>query len=223
MDDLRALRALRALLALTLAIAAGGLAGPPSASAQVAFGKSSLSGFSTARPTSLQFGPDKRLYVSDQGGQIKAYSVIRTAANDYRVTGTEAIDLVAQMPNRNDSGAIVAGVTGRLITGIAVAGTAASPVVYVVSSDPRITPEEDNVDSNSGVLSKLVKGPGGWSKTDLVRGLPRSEENHTSNGLASRPTEAPSSSGRAATRTRARRRPSSRTSPSTPCPALCCR
>ncbi len=187
MDDLKATRSLRALLTLVLAIAAGGLAGAPSASAQVAFGKSSLSGFSTARPTSLQFGPDKRLYVSDQGGQIKAYSVIRTGANDYRVTGTEAIDLVAQMPNRNDSGAIVAGVTGRLITGIAVTGTAASPVVYVVSSDPRITPEEDNVDSNSGVLSKLVKGPGGWSKTDLVRGLPRSEENHTSNGLALSP------------------------------------
>ena len=111
MDDLRATRGLRALLAVTLAIVAGGLAGPSSASAQIAFGKSSLSGFSTARPTSLQFGPDKRLYVSDQGGQIKAYSVIRTGANDYRVTGTEAIDLVAQMPNRNDSGAIVAGVS----------------------------------------------------------------------------------------------------------------
>jgi hypothetical protein len=57
MDDLRATRGLRALLAVTLAIVAGGLAGPSSASAQIAFGKSSLSGFSTARPTSLQFGP----------------------------------------------------------------------------------------------------------------------------------------------------------------------
>jgi hypothetical protein len=60
-----------------------------------------------------------------------------------------------------------------------VTGTAANPTIYVGSSDPRIgaggSGEDLNLDTNSGMISKLTKGSSGWVKQDLVRGLPRSE------------------------------------------------
>ena len=73
------------------------------------------------------------------------------------------------------------------LTGMVVAGTAANPVIYVASSDPRIgggsTGEDKNLDTNSGILSRLTWNGSQWVKLDLVRGLPRSEENHHGNGL----------------------------------------
>ena len=76
----------------------------------------------------------------------------------------------------------------RLVTGILVTGTPGRPVVYVTSSDPRIGEglfdADDSVDTNSGVLSRLVLTRRGWEKTDLVRGLPRSNLDHASNGMA---------------------------------------
>lgn len=76
----------------------------------------------------------------------------------------------------------------RLVTGILVTGTPARPVVYVTSSDPRFGPgiskREDPVDTNSGVLSRLERTRSGWKRVDLVRGLPRSDADHASNGMA---------------------------------------
>jgi hypothetical protein len=76
----------------------------------------------------------------------------------------------------------------RLVTGMLVAGTPQRPVIYVSSSDPRIgageSGEDLNLDTNSGVISRLVPAGSGWDRLDLVRGLPRSEENHATNGLA---------------------------------------
>jgi glucose/arabinose dehydrogenase len=76
----------------------------------------------------------------------------------------------------------------RLVTGMFVGGTPAQPVIYVSSSDPRIAAGESgedlNGDTNSGVISRLTRGDSGWTQLDLVRGLPRSEENHATNGLA---------------------------------------
>lgn len=68
-------------------------------------------------------------------------------------------------------------------------------MVYVTSSDPRIGAggggADLNLDTNSGMLSRLTwvgtsrDDPAGyWDKVDLVRGLPRSEENHAPNGMA---------------------------------------
>jgi glucose/arabinose dehydrogenase len=75
----------------------------------------------------------------------------------------------------------------RLVTGILVTGDPGRPVVYVTSSDPRIAEglfaAEDSLDTNSGVLSRLVLGRRGWEKTDLVRGLPRSNLDHATNGM----------------------------------------
>ena len=76
----------------------------------------------------------------------------------------------------------------RLVTGMLVTGTPAQPVIYVSSSDPRIAAGESgedlNGDTNSGVISRLTRGESGWTQLELVRGLPRSEENHATNGLA---------------------------------------
>ena len=75
----------------------------------------------------------------------------------------------------------------RQVTGIAVTGTAGSPVVYVTSSDPRMTDfatgESPPLDTNSGVVSILDHGSGVWTRRDLVRGLPRSRWDHGTNGL----------------------------------------
>jgi hypothetical protein len=164
---------------------AGGSTGP-------SFGRTALSGAGVTAPTSLQFGPDGRLYVAQFDGTIKALTVARPGAGQYSVTAAETIGLVRAMPNRNDDGTPNASVTGRLVTGLLVTGTAQSPVVYAVSSDPRIgagTEGTDlNLDTNSGVLSRLTRSGGSWQKLDLVRGLPRSEENHTGNGLSLDPT-----------------------------------
>jgi glucose/arabinose dehydrogenase len=76
----------------------------------------------------------------------------------------------------------------RLVTGLTVTGTPANPVMYVTSSDPRqgddITGKHLPLDTNSGVVSELVRRGGQWVRTDLVRGLPRSEHDHATNGLA---------------------------------------
>lgn len=176
-----------------------GLALTAPAAAQ-SFNASGLNGINLGNPTSLQFGPDDRLYVSQQNGALKALTVQRNGANDYAATSTETIDLVQNIPNHNDDGSSSTR-SNRQVTGLYVAGTAANPVLYVSSSDPRIGAGSGNdgdsdhgdadLDTNSGIISKLTcpggiandACQGGWEKVDLVRGLPRSEENHATNGL----------------------------------------
>lgn len=161
---------------------------------QVNFTPSGLSGESLNNPTSLQFGPDGRLYVSQQNGLIYAFTIVRNGPNDYDVVGTESIGLIQDIQNHNDDGT-PSGTNNRQVTGILVTGTGANPIVYVSSSDPRIGAGGGGVDkvldTNSGVVSCL-ECVGGidengectqWKKVDLVRGLPRSEENHSVNGM----------------------------------------
>lgn len=157
------------------------------------FTESVLAGTASARVTTLQFGPDGRLYVGQQNGLIKAYTVERRGPGDYAVTATETIEAIQDIPNHDDDGTENRKQFTRLMTGILVTGTAEAPVVYATSSDPRIgggpEGEERNLDTNSGVVSRLTRNPdgSGWRRLDLVRGLPRSEENHTGNGLALSP------------------------------------
>jgi len=163
-------------------------AGTTSATTPVGFGKTTLQGVTLNNPTSLQFGPDGRLYVAEQSGLIKAITVNRTAANVYTATATQTISLINTIPNHDDNGVVNPSVTTRQVTGLMVTGTAANPVVYVTSSDPRIGGGSDStntgLDTNSGTLSKLTYNGSTWSKIDLVHGLPRSAENHSPNGLA---------------------------------------
>ena len=104
------------------------------------------------------------------------------------MTATETISLVRGLPNHDDDGRPNPEVRGRQLTGMVVAGTAASPLLYVSSSDPRVGGNDDgddtNLDTNSGVISRLTRVDGAWRRLDLVRGLPRSEEFHATNGLA---------------------------------------
>lgn len=154
------------------------------------FGKSSLDlgGDDLTRPTSLQFGPDGRLYTAQQNGLIKIYNIERVGTNDYQVLATEVISQIKDIPNHDDDGTLNTSVTKRLVTGLYVTGTAENPVIYVTSSDPRIgaggSGTDLNLDTNSGILSRLTWNGSSWDKLDLVRGLPRSEENHAPNGIA---------------------------------------
>jgi hypothetical protein len=153
----------------------------------VGFGASDLSGATSFLSTSLQWGPDDRLYVAQQDGLIKAYSILRLGPNNYIVTATEDITQIQSIPNHNDDGSLAPDVVTRQITGIMVTGTAANPVIWASSSDPRIgggtLGSDIDLDTNSGMISRLTWDGSAWVKEDIVRGLPRSEENHASNGM----------------------------------------
>ena len=60
-------------------------------------------------------------------------------------------------------------------------------MIYVGHSDPRIgggpSGSDLNLDTNSSMISRLTWTGSTWQKLDLVRGLPRSEENHAANGM----------------------------------------
>ncbi len=134
--------------------------------------------------TSLMFGPDGRLYVLSLNGTIDIFTIQRNGPNDYVVLASEEILSVKDIPNHNDDGSLVT-TTNREATGLTVAGTASNPVIYVSSSDPRVGgPGGDlNLDTNSGIITRLSWTGSTWEVVDLVRGLPRSEENHATNGL----------------------------------------
>ena len=138
------------------------------------------------RGTTLQFGPDGKLYVGEMTGAIYVFDVTRNGKNNYAGSVSETINLVKNTQNHDDDGAPNS-TKKRTMTGIHVTGTAAAPVIYASSSDWRQAAgpsgNDSNLDTNSGVLHKLTKTGGGWTKQDLVRGLPRSEENHGPNGL----------------------------------------
>lgn len=154
------------------------------------FSLSSLKGEFLNSPTSLQFGPDGRLYVAQQNGLLLAYSIQRNSSVDYQVTGTEVINNIQQIENHNDDGTLdfdPKSKDKRQVTGILVTGTANNVIIYVGSSDSRIgggsSKGDVNLDTNSGMISRLTKSGGSWQRLDLVRGLPRSEENHANNGM----------------------------------------
>lgn len=137
-------------------------------------------------PTTLQFGPDGKLYVALQDGTIKVFSVERISNTNYKANGSEDIKLIRNIPNHNDVGEIDNGNTKRQVTGLCVAGTVENPVIYVTSSDPRMGGGgvgDIDLCTNSGVVSEIKWNGSAWEKTDLVRGLPHSEYNHSLNGI----------------------------------------
>jgi len=138
-------------------------------------------------PTTLQFGPDGRLYVGQQNGYIHAL----TLDADRNVVAVERINAIHDTPNTNTDGSSAPGVVGRHLIGIDFdpASTAQAPILWAVHSDPRLcfnkTPETCGVNINSGVLTRLT-GPNfdaSGNRWDPVTGLPRSRENHAPNAV----------------------------------------
>jgi len=135
--------------------------------------------------TSLEFGPDGRLYFLSLRGEILILTIERNGPGDYSILEMEELSLVIDIPNHNDDGSDNSW-RGREATGLTVVGTPESPIIYVTSSDSRIGgPSGDlNLDTNSGVITRITKNGSTWEAVDMVRGLPRSEENHAANGLS---------------------------------------
>lgn len=180
---------------IALGLAVLGLLGLGSSTAAAQSFSSSGIPAGVTNPTSLQFGPDQRLYVSEQDGDIKVFTVQRNGPGDYAIVGSP--ELITQIktatPNHDDDGSACSSACAvRQVTGLLVAGTANQPVLYVTSSDSRISVASDSgLDTNSGVVTRLTCTGGvsagtcqAWDRVDIVRGLPRSEENHATNGMA---------------------------------------
>ena len=160
----------------------------------VSFSVSTIEGSTLTQPTSLQFGPDDRLYVLRKKAQFNILELERVGQNDYQLLGEESVSLARNIPNHHDDGTPFPEERDRQATGILVTGTASNPIVYIASSDPRVGGHKGNpdtgLDTNSGVISRLTWNgssrddpEGFWHKVDIVRGLPRSEENHAPNGM----------------------------------------
>ncbi len=158
---------------------------------EISFGSSGLSGENVLNPTSIDFGPDGKLYVSQQDGTLWRFGVTRDNADSgegsYSVTESESILLIKNgIQNHNDDG-IPNNIKNRQVTGILTAGTAENPILYVTSSDYLVGGGKSGIgkdlDTNSSMLSRLTWDGSAWQKVDLIRGLPRCEENHSVNGL----------------------------------------
>ncbi len=141
-------------------------------------------------PTVIQFGPDGRLYVATQGGVIRIYTVEKQGDGSWLAVDEEILrfpdgnPVIRSIVNHDDNGDINLSVQDRQTTGMLVTGTAENPVIYFASSDPRIAYGPDTgLDTNSGVLTKVSWTGTEWESVDLIRGLPRSEENHSINGM----------------------------------------
>uniref|UniRef100_UPI00047BDC8D malectin domain-containing carbohydrate-binding protein n=1 Tax=Arenibacter latericius TaxID=86104 RepID=UPI00047BDC8D len=163
----------------------------PTINAQINFSQSNLdfNGNGNAKvTTSLTFGPDGRLYFAEYSGTIKAVTIERNGPSDYKVLDTEIITGINGIQNHNDDGTLDSS-TLRQTTGIEVAGTSSNPVIYVSSSDFRIGggtfggDGDTGLDTNSGVITRFTWNGSSWDVVDIVRGLPRSEENHSTNGM----------------------------------------
>ena len=113
--------------------------------------------------------------------------VVRVGPNDYSVVSEELINAIQSITNHDDDGIPNPSINTRLVTGLLVTGTATNPVIYVSSSDPRIGAGPGgvdlNLDTNSGILSRLTWNGASWDKLDLAVGISRSEENHGPNGM----------------------------------------
>ena len=136
--------------------------------------------------SSLKFGPDGRLYVAQLNGEIKILTVFQSDRNQYEVVALESLTGVKSIPNHDDNGQPAFDSRNtRQSTGLTVGGTASNPVIYVTSSDPKWGgPSGDKaLDTNSGVITRLTWNGSSWDVVDLVRGLPRSEENHSTNAV----------------------------------------
>ncbi|WP_205627864.1 hypothetical protein, partial [Ruegeria marisrubri] len=163
----------------------------------ITFGISELSGNITNNPTAIDFSKTGNavLFVAQQDGKIYRYEVERQpdgpdadTTDEFVVTGTTLIDAIpTDIQNFNDDGTLNTN-EKRQVTGMAVTTDAdGNDVLYVSSSDWRIAVGEDSgLDTNSGQVHRITLDPDTGevlSNVAILRGLPRSEENHANNGI----------------------------------------
>jgi len=137
-------------------------------------------------PTGMIFGPDGRLYVSQFNGRIFAITLNPT---NHQATAVQVIETIYNYPNTNDDGSPATGVNGRQLIGILFdpASTPSNMILYVSHSDPRYGYNSDTtsqkINTRSGTISKLVSTNNFATSTDIIKGLPRSRENHSTNSI----------------------------------------
>ena len=161
----------------------------------IVFGSTGLQGESSNNPTAIDYSKNGQpiLYVTQQNGLIYRYEIDRLPDGDsdgndeFVVTDTTQINAIpTQTQNYNDDGT-TNGTNQRQVTGLVVTkDDDGNDVLYVSSSDWRIAVGNDTgLDTNSGQIHKLVIDADGTilSNVAILRGLPRSEENHSTNGL----------------------------------------
>ncbi len=123
----------------------------------VAFQRSS---FPVPFPTSMAWGPDGRLYVSELFGTIHAL----TLDADKQVVNDQVIDSLGS----------------RLTLGITIdpLSTPENVILWASHSSPSV----DQGTPNSGIVSRL-SGPGFATREDVITGLPRAIANHGTNSI----------------------------------------
>jgi glucose/arabinose dehydrogenase/N-acetylneuraminic acid mutarotase len=117
--------------------------------------------FPLTRPSSMAWGPDGRLYVTEFLGTIHAL----TLGPDNQPVADEVITTLGP----------------RLTLGITVdpASTPSNVILWATHSDRNLTNEAP---ANSSIVSRL-SGPGFTTRQDVITGLPRSKANHSVNSL----------------------------------------
>jgi glucose/arabinose dehydrogenase len=131
--------------------------GPPPSSAGISFERSS---FPVNMPTSMAWGPDGRLYVTEVFGRIHAFTL---DANRQPIADQ-----------------ITSTLGSRLTLGITVdpLSTASDVVLWVSHSSPSF---DDGVPDSSMVTR--LSGPAFADRVDVITGLPRAKANHGVNSL----------------------------------------
>lgn len=157
-----------ALTVITLVLGSLALARPRDEAAAVVpinfiRGTVAGAGFTTASPTTLEFGPDGRLYVADGSGKIQALTLDANKAVTAVQQITSATDLLEVYGIAFDPSDGSMYVTNT-ISGFGDAGQSAPG-----SFDGRIT---------------KISAPAYSSRTDVITGLPVSNSGHQANGLA---------------------------------------
>jgi glucose/arabinose dehydrogenase len=147
-------------------------------------------------PTSIAISPvkvggKKQLYVATQYGKIFVFSLDA----QHNATLVNTIDSIYTTPNQSFNGTTPKPKLGRQTTGIVFAPANKQPadgnvILYVSNSDPDIfdeaEPGQSKVNPSSGRISRLIVSPAGQvlQRIDIITGLPRSGENHSTNGMA---------------------------------------
>lgn len=139
-----------------------------------------VGGVQLENPTRIAIGPSGELWVAERFGKIHILH-LRAALAGFQVDSQEIVDSIQAIANHDDDGTPRPDIADRLITGLAVVESSGETVAYVASSDPRI--DNIDIDSNSGMISRLRKVDGAWIREDLIRGLPRSKSDHAVNAI----------------------------------------